>query len=63
MKNLDIRREVSGNGLKYKDIAKELGVTPEWLSRLMRFTLSPENKARILEAIEKLKGADLNDIR
>ena len=63
MKNLDVRKIVSGNGLKYKDIAKELGVTPEWLSRLMRTTLSQKNKDRILEAVERLKGAEADDIQ
>lgn len=63
MKNLDIRKEVSGNGLRYKDVAKEIGVTPEHLSRLMRYTLSLENKERILKAVEKLKGADTDDLR
>ena len=56
MKNLDIRTLVSEKGLKYKDIAKEMGVSPEWLSRLMRFTLTAENKARIMGANEKLTG-------
>ena len=54
MKNLDVRKAVSGNGLKYKDVAKEMGITPEWLSRLLRFTLTQENKSRIFEAIQKL---------
>lgn len=55
MKNLDIRMTVSENGLKYKDIAKELNISPEWLSRLMRNTLTNENKVRIMGAIEKLR--------
>ena len=46
VKNLDIRRAVSGNGLKYKDVAKAMGITPEHLSRLLRFTLSQGNKLR-----------------
>lgn len=54
MKNLDIRKAVSGNGLKYKDVAKVMGITPEHLSRLLRFTLTPEDKIRIMEAVEKL---------
>lgn len=54
MKNLDIRMSVSDGGLKYKDIADELNITPEWLSRLMRSTLTSENKDRIMKAVEKL---------
>lgn len=63
MKNLDIRMLVSDHGLKYKDIAKELNITPEWLSRLMKTTLSQKNKNRILEAVERLKGAETDDIQ
>lgn len=59
MKNLDIRIIVSENGLRYKDIAHELNVTPEWLSRLMKNTLTTDNKVRIMQAIERLtNGAD-----
>ena len=64
MKNLDIRILVSENGLKYKDIAKELNISREWLSRLMRNTLTIDNKVRIMGAIERLtKGAEADDIR
>ncbi len=56
MKNIDVRVLVSESGVTYKTIAAELGITPEWLSRLMRFTLTAENKARITAAVEKLKG-------
>ena len=60
MKNIDIRVLVSENRLKYKDIAEEVGISPEWLSHLLRFTLTPENKIRIMEAIDRLmKGSDL----
>ena len=64
MKNLDIRMIVSENDLKYKDIADELKISPEWLSRLMRNTLTNENKIRIMGAIERLKkGAEADDIQ
>ena len=49
---------VSDNGLKYKDIAAELKISPEWLSRLLKKNLTVENKSRILCAIEKLKSGD-----
>jgi len=55
---------VSENGLKYRDIAKELNISREWLSRLMRNTLTIDNKVRIMGAIEKLtKGVESDDIR
>lgn len=64
MKNLDIRLLVSENGLKYKDIADEMNVTPEHLSRLLRKELTPENKIRVMRAIDQLKkGAEERDIR
>lgn len=64
MNNLDIRMLVSENGLKYKDIAKELNISREWLSRLMRNTLTIDNKVRIMGAIEKLtKGVESDDIQ
>ena len=62
MKNLDIRMLVSETGLKYKDIAKDLGISREWLCRLMRSDLSVENKIRIMGAIKRLtNGGDNYD--
>ena len=58
MQNLDIRLLVSDYGLKYKDIARTMGICPEWLSRMMRRPLSTHNKSRILDAIETLRGED-----
>lgn len=54
MNNLDIRLLVSDNDLKYKDIAKELHISREWLCRLMRHTLTTDNKIRIYHAINAL---------
>jgi orotate phosphoribosyltransferase-like protein len=55
---------VSEKGLKYKDIADEMNISPEWLSRLMRNTLTTDNKVRIMGAIEKLtKGVESDDIQ
>lgn len=56
MENLDIRLLVSESGLRYKDIAKTMEICPEYLSRMMKKPLSLRNKARILDAIEKLRG-------
>lgn len=59
MKNLDIRLLVSENGLRYKDIADEMNVTPEHLSRLLRNELTSDNKIRVMRAIDQLtKGAE-----
>lgn len=63
MNNLDIRMLVSENGLKYKDIAKELNISREWLSRLMKDDLTIDNKVRIMGAIERLtKGVEPDDV-
>lgn len=55
VKNLDVRILVSESGLKYKAIADQMGISAEWLSKLMKYTLTAENKARIIAAINKLK--------
>lgn len=54
MKNIDIRMLVSEKGLRYKDIADELNISREHLSRLMRNTLTTDNKVRIMRAINTL---------
>lgn len=54
MKNIDIRMAVSDAGLKYQDIAKQMGVSRVWLSTLMRHELTKENRERVLRAINEL---------
>ena len=61
MKNLDVRILVSESGLKYKAIAAQMGISAEWLSKLMKYTLTAENKARIIAAINKLKGVEADE--
>lgn len=61
MKNLDVRIYVQESGLKYKDIAKQMGITPEWLSRLMRHNLQPEMRERIMTAISEIRGEQIED--
>ena len=58
MRNLDIRVMVSEAGLKYADIAKQMGISRVWLSNLMRYDLTTENREKILKAIRELKGED-----
>lgn len=55
MKNIDVRVAISDSGLRHKDIAKEMGISPEWFSRLLRNELSPENWIRVTQAIERMK--------
>ncbi len=56
VENLGIRILVSESKLKYKDIAHKMGITPEWLSRLMRKDLEPEMREKILQAVSELRG-------
>lgn len=58
MENVDIRLLISDSGLTYKAIAKEIGIHRGSLSRLMRKDLSPENRTRILTAINKIKDRE-----
>ena len=56
MRNLDIRVMVSESGLKYTEIAKHMGISRVWLSNLMRYDLTAQNREKILTAIRGLKG-------
>lgn len=56
MNNLDIRIMVSESGLKYTEIAQQMGISRVWLSNLMRYDLTPENRNKILRAINELRG-------
>ena len=47
---------VSESGLKYQNIAKQMGISRVWLSNLMRYDLTTENREKILKAIRELKG-------
>lgn len=54
--NLDIRMLVSEMKLTFKVIAERLNVTPEYLSRCMRYPLKPEMRARIMDVITDMRG-------
>lgn len=60
MRNMDIRIRVSESGIHYKDIAAKLGISPEWLSKLMSRELSPERRQQIKQAIMELKDDTRN---
>lgn len=55
MRNLDIRLAVDDKGLTYRQIAKVIGVTPVYLSRVMGKELKPSMRTRILNAIDELE--------
>ncbi len=56
MENLDVRLIVADAKLTYKAIAARIGVTPEHLSKCMRYPLKPKMRARILAAVDDLRG-------
>ena len=60
LENIEIRRQVAEVPLRYKDIAKHIGVTPEYLSRCMRYPLKPDMYIRIVAAIYELRGSGDN---
>lgn len=54
--NLEIRLRVVAAKLTYREIAHHIGVTPEYLSKCMRYELKPDMKERITAAIHDLRG-------
>lgn len=55
MVNADIRREIFENELTYRQLAGELHLSHEHLSRLLAHPLSDQNRRRITAAVEQLK--------
>ena len=55
MKNQDIRQEITGAGLRYRQIAEELGINDGNFSRKLRRELPDDVKERIRSIIEMLK--------
>ena len=60
LENIWVRSQVVEARLHYKDIAKQIGVTPEYLSRCMRYPLKPDMYARVVAAIYELRGSGDN---
>ena len=56
MENLDVRLIVADANLTYKAIAARIGITRQYLSTCMRYPLKPEMKARIMAAVNDLRG-------
>lgn len=52
--NIEVRVQMMEHGITQYDLAKELSVTPSWVSRLLRNSLSPKDQKRIMSAIDKL---------
>lgn len=54
MQNLDIRILISDYNLKHKDVADEMNISRQHLSRLLRNELTAKNRLRVMAAISKL---------
>lgn len=62
MNNTDIRILIQANGLKYYEVAKEVGYSDTHFSRLLRNELAPELREKVLTAIEKLAAKRGHDM-
>ena len=51
MKNSDVRICAIENGVHLWELADQLGISPETLSRKLRRELVPEDKERMIQAI------------
>ena len=54
--NIEIRREIVFNDLKYWQVAEALGLHDSNFTRLLRKELSEDWKVKVLAAIEKLSS-------
>ena len=54
MNNREIRNAAGGCGLKLWEVAEAIGMNESAFSRKLRKELPPEEKKRILDAIERL---------
>lgn len=57
-KNEEIRTQAKNKNIKHWQIADYLGISEATLTRKLRHDLSPEEKERVLKAIEKIKEGE-----
>lgn len=62
LENIEIRMMVSEARLTYRQIARHIGVTSEYLSKCMRYPLKPTMYLRVVKAINDLRGDRLDDV-
>lgn len=56
IENVGIRQVVAEAGVTYREIAKRIGLTPQYLSRVMRYPLKADMQLRIMRAVRDLQG-------
>lgn len=64
MENREIRELAFKNGIKWIEIARKIGISREYLSRMISKPLSRNNRQKILNAISIIcaeKGIDISD--
>lgn len=54
-KNNDIRIAILVAGLKQYEVAKEMGISEEYFSKMLRNDLTNEKKMEILTAIDRIR--------
>lgn len=52
--NEEIRLLAAGNGVRHWQIAKRLGISETWFTRLMRDELKPDMRKRVIDAINQI---------
>ena len=52
--NLEIRQKIEGNGIRYWQIAKRVGHSPDYFAKLLRTELKPELRQKVLNAIDEI---------
>ena len=55
MKNLDVRAKINNYRLRHYEVAQSLGISEYTLSVWLRTELTQEKKAKIINAVERLK--------
>lgn len=53
--NMDVRVRMMKSGVTQYDLADTLGITPSWVSRLLRSELSTENTQKVMDAITRIE--------
>lgn len=61
--NIDLRLEIVKAGLSYRDVAEEMHISQEWLSRVLARRVTPDMRRRINNAIDELSACRRTDRR
>lgn len=59
MKNMEIRQAISAKRIRHYEVAQVMRISPYTLSVWLRTDLPPDKKEKVLEAITKVRHADV----